>query len=177
VLITDDTVCDIFLINASYTLLTFLILPNTNPPPVPPFPRVSRSTPSHRWSFVLHYYVTYYLKPIVCGSIKRRSRRSSGVTGTWYRSKLFQLEIYGIPYMKKSRNSVKFRGISRNYSSRNSAEFRRNFSPFRTEYGIDGSKKNRRNSVSTEFRGHPTHNSFLYKNKMEVGDHVDIIIV
>jgi hypothetical protein len=80
---------------------------------------------------------------------------SSGVTGTWYRSKLFQLEIYGIPYMKKSRNSVKFRGISRNYTSRNSAEFRRNFSQFRTEYGIDGSKKNRRNSVSTEFRGHP----------------------
>ena len=65
------------------------------------------------------------------------------------------LEIYGIPYMKKSRNSVKFRGISRNYPTRNSAEFRRNYSQFRTEYGIDGSKKNRRNSVSTEFRGHP----------------------
>ncbi len=57
---------------------------------------------------------------------------------------------------KKSRNSVKFRGISRNYTTRNSAEFRRNFSQFCTEYGIDGSKKNRRNSVSTEFRGHPT---------------------
>ncbi len=57
---------------------------------------------------------------------------------------------------KKSRNSVKFRGISRNYTTRNSAEFHRNFSQFRTEYGIDGSKKNRRNSVSTEFRGHPT---------------------
>ena len=56
---------------------------------------------------------------------------------------------------KKSRNSVKFRGISRNYPTRNSAEFRRNFCQFRTEYGIDGSKKNRRNSVSTEFRGHP----------------------
>jgi hypothetical protein len=66
------------------------------------------------------------------------------------------LEIYGIPYMKKSRNSVKFREISRNYRSRNSAEFRRNCSLFRTEYGIDGSKKNRRNSVSAEFRGHPT---------------------
>ncbi len=50
---------------------------------------------------------------------------------------------------------MKFRGISRNYPTRNSAEFRRNFSQFRTEYGIDGSKKNRRNSVSTEFRGHP----------------------
>jgi hypothetical protein len=38
--------------------------------------------------------------------------------------------------------------------SRNSAEFRRNFSQFRTEYGIDGSKKTdgipcRRNSVDT----------------------------
>ncbi len=54
---------------------------------------------------------------------------------------LFQLEIYGTPFMTKSRNSVKFRGISRNYNSRNSAEFRRNFSQFRTEYGIDGSKK------------------------------------
>ncbi len=51
---------------------------------------------------------------------------------------------------------MKFRGISRNYTTRNSAEFRRNFSQFWTEYGIDGSKKNRRNSVSTEFRGHPT---------------------
>ncbi len=57
---------------------------------------------------------------------------------------------------KKSRNSVKFRGISRNHTSRNSAEFRRNCSQFRTEYGIDGSKKNRRNSVSAEFRGHPS---------------------
>jgi hypothetical protein len=60
---------------------------------------------------------------------------------------------------KKSRNSVKFREISRNYTSRNSAEFRRNCSQFRTEYGIDGSKKNRRNSVSAEFRGHPTGDS------------------
>ncbi len=52
---------------------------------------------------------------------------------------------------------MKFRGISRNYTTRNSAEFRHNFSRFRTEYGIDGSKKNRRNSLSTEFRGHPSH--------------------
>jgi hypothetical protein len=50
---------------------------------------------------------------------------------------------------------MKFRGISRNYTSRNSAEFRRNCSQFRTEYGIDESKKKRRNSVSAEFRGHP----------------------
>ncbi len=48
VLITDDHVRDIFLINASFTLLTFLILPNTNPPPSPPVPRVSRSSPSFR---------------------------------------------------------------------------------------------------------------------------------
>jgi hypothetical protein len=80
------------------------------------------------------------------------------------RSKLFQLEIYGIPYMKMSRNSVKFRGISRNYMSRNSGEFRRNFSQFRTEYGIDGSKKNRQNSVSTEFRGHPNYVPVLGHN-------------
>ncbi len=45
---------------------------------------------------------------------------------------------------------------SRNYTTRNSAEFRRNCSQFLTEYGIDGSKKNRRNSVSAWFRGHPT---------------------
>ncbi len=51
---------------------------------------------------------------------------------------------------------MKFRGISRNYTTRNSAEFRQNCSQFRTEYGIDGSKKNRRNSVSAEFRGHPS---------------------
>ncbi len=64
------------------------------------------------------------------------------------------LKIYGIPYIKKTRNSVKFRGFSRNYMTRNSGEFRRNFSQFRTEYGIDGSKKTggipcRRNSVDT----------------------------
>jgi hypothetical protein len=45
---------------------------------------------------------------------------------------------------------------SRNYRTRNSAEFRGILGQFRTEYGIDGSKKNRRNYVSTEFRGHPT---------------------
>jgi hypothetical protein len=55
---------------------------------------------------------------------------------------------------KKSRNSVKSRGISRNYPTRNSSEFRRNFCQFRTEYGIDGSKKTdgipcRQNSVDT----------------------------
>jgi hypothetical protein len=66
------------------------------------------------------------------------------------------VEIWGIPYIKKV---AEFREIPQNYNynykTRNSAEFRRNFSQFRTEYGIDGSKKNRRNSVSTEFRGHP----------------------
>ncbi len=60
---------------------------------------------------------------------------------------------------QKSRNSVKFRGISRNYTTRNSAEFLRNCSQFLKEYGIDGSKKNRRNSVSAEFRGHPNYRS------------------
>ncbi len=125
---------------------------------------------------------------------------SSVVTGTWYRSKLYQLYIkippdtvlgrwyigrwyisrYDIEVLhvsrvlheeknlklrkllyvsfwrytvrnsvhEKSRNSVKFRGISRNYTWRNSAEFRRNFSQFRPEYGIDRSDKKQ-----TEFRG------------------------
>jgi hypothetical protein len=49
--------------------------------------------------------------------------------------------------MKKVTGFLEFRGISRNYTTRNSAEFRRNFSQFRTEYGIDGSKKKQ-----TEFR-------------------------
>jgi hypothetical protein len=63
---------------------------------------------------------------------------------------------------KKSRNSLKFRGISRNYRTRNLPGIPRNFSQFRTEYGIDGSKKNRRNSVSTEFRGHPRYKPTIY---------------
>ncbi len=73
---------------------------------------------------------------------------------------LVSLEIYGIPYMKKV---TEFREIPWNfteYMTRNSGEFRRNFSQFRTEYGIDGSKNNRRNSVSTEFRGHPNPHSY-----------------
>ncbi len=56
---------------------------------------------------------------------------------------------------------MKFRGISRKYTTRNSAEFRQNFCQFCTEYGIDGSKKNRRNSVSSEFRGHPRNTVIL----------------
>jgi hypothetical protein len=56
------------------------------------------------------------------------------------------LEIYEIPYMKKV---TEFREIPRN-----SAEFHRNCSQFRTEYGIDGGKKTdgipcRRNSMDT----------------------------
>jgi hypothetical protein len=75
---------------------------------------------------------------------------SSGVTGMWYktvkqhRSKLYQqyfLEIYGIPYMKKV---TEFRKIPLNFTElydNEFAEFRRNFSLFRTEYGIlKGSK-------------------------------------
>jgi hypothetical protein len=54
---------------------------------------------------------------------------------------------YGIPYMQKV---TEFQEIT----TRNSAEFRRNFSQFRTEYGIDESKKTDgiqcgRNSVDT----------------------------
>jgi hypothetical protein len=65
------------------------------------------------------------------------------------------LEIYGIPYMKKV---MEFGEIPWNFTELYDTELSgipRNFSQFCTEYGIDGSKKNRRNSVSTEFRGHP----------------------
>jgi hypothetical protein len=61
--------------------------------------------------------------------------------------------VKGMPYMKKV---TEFREIPRNFRELYDTEFSgipRNFSQF--EYGIDGSKKNRRNSVSTEFRGHP----------------------
>ncbi len=47
--------------------------------------------------------------------------------------------------------TVKFREILSNYATRNSAKFR----GIRTEYGSYRSTKNRRNSVLTEFRGHP----------------------
>jgi hypothetical protein len=66
------------------------------------------------------------------------------------------VEIYGIPYMKKV---TEFREILRNFTELYHTKFSgipRNFSQFRAEYGIDRSKKNRRNYVSTEFRGHPT---------------------
>ncbi len=66
------------------------------------------------------------------------------------------VEITGIPYMKKV---TEFREIPRKFTELYDTEFGeipRNFSQFRTEYGIDGSKKNRRNSVSTEFRRHPS---------------------
>jgi hypothetical protein len=56
---------------------------------------------------------------------------------------------------------TEFREIPRKFTELYDTEFGgipRNFSQFRTEYGIDGSKKNRRNSVSTEFRGHPRSN-------------------
>jgi hypothetical protein len=42
---------------------------------------------------------------------------------------------------------TEFREIPRNFTELYDTEFRRNFNQFRTEYGIDGSKKNRRNSV------------------------------
>ncbi len=66
------------------------------------------------------------------------------------------VEITGIPYMKKV---TEFRENPRKFTELYDTEFGgipRNFSQFRTEYGIDESKKNRRNSVSTEFRGHPS---------------------
>jgi hypothetical protein len=49
VLTTDDTVCDIFLINASCKLFALHHSTSFQPTPLPPpFPRVSRSSPSHR---------------------------------------------------------------------------------------------------------------------------------
>jgi hypothetical protein len=68
------------------------------------------------------------------------------------------VEINGIPYKKKV---TEFREIPRNFTELYDMEFSgipQNFSKFRMEYGIDGSKKNRRNSVSTEFRRHPSSN-------------------
>jgi hypothetical protein len=90
----------------------------------------------------------------------------------WFNKKKKQKKFWGnwyvVPFKtvptRDIRNSVhekvtEFREIPRNftefYTSRNSAEFRWNFSQFRTEYGIDGSKKKtdgipcRRNSVDT----------------------------
>jgi hypothetical protein len=48
---------------------------------------------------------------------------SSGVTGMWYRSKLYQLyflEIYGIPHMKKV---TEFREIPWNFTELYDTEF------------------------------------------------------
>jgi hypothetical protein len=71
----------------------------------------------------------------------------------YYKLLCVSLEIYEILYCTYMKKVTEF-GISRNYTTRNSAEFRRNCSQFRTEYGIDGSKKTdgipcRRNSVDT----------------------------
>jgi hypothetical protein len=59
---------------------------------------------------------------------------------------------------KTKQNSAEFRGILRNLAAFRDTEFRiipRNFRQFRMAYGIYGSNKNVRNSVLTEFRGHP----------------------
>ncbi len=101
---------------------------------------------------------TLWTKKITKNTVGSRGRVSSFVRKPLYVSFWRYTEFHT---WKKSRNSVKFRGISRNYTSRNSAEFRRNCSQFRAEYGIDGSKKNRRNSVSSEFRGHPSNSKIL----------------
>jgi hypothetical protein len=56
------------------------------------------------------------------------------------------------------RNSVQSK-IPRNSAAFRDTEFRiipRNFRQFHMAYGIYGSNKNVRNSVLTEFRGHPT---------------------
>jgi hypothetical protein len=58
------------------------------------------------------------------------------------------------------RNSVQSK-IPRNSAAFRDTEFRiipRNFRRFRMAYGIYGSNKNVRNSVLTEFRGHPSRN-------------------
>jgi hypothetical protein len=54
---------------------------------------------------------------------------------------------------------AKFRGFTQNSAALRDTEFRiipRNFRQFRMAYGIYGSNKNVRNSVLTEFRGHPS---------------------
>jgi hypothetical protein len=116
-------------------------------------------------SLLIHYHIIFSLilytfKCDVVGKINNLSFYLSfyeTIPGIAQCSTKKITKKYSNNYLKKVTESVKFRGISRNYMTRNSGEFRRNFSQFRTEYGIDGSKKNRRNSVSTEFRGHPTH--------------------
>jgi hypothetical protein len=97
-------------------------------------------------SFFLSFYET--IPGIAQCSTKKITKKYSN---NYY---FVSLEIYGILYMKKV---TEFREIPRNftdYMTRNSGEFRRNFSQFRTEYGIDGSKKTGgipcgRNSVDT----------------------------
>jgi hypothetical protein len=66
-----------------------------------------------------------------------------------------------VSYYPIMRNSVqsKIHGIPRNSAAFRDTEFRiipRNFQQFRMAYGIYGSNKNVRNSVLTEFRGHPS---------------------
>jgi hypothetical protein len=67
----------------------------------------------------------------------------------------------GIPFMKKV---TEFREIPRNFTELYVTEFGGippELQPIPHEYGIDGSKKNRRNSVSAEFRGHPSYEARL----------------
>ncbi len=105
-----------------------------------------------QFSMPKNYHVTlvctFWTKKITKNTEMSRGRVSSSVRKPLYVSFWRYTEFHT---WKKSRNSVKFRGISQNYTSRNLSEFRRNCSQFRTEYVIDGSKKKRRNSVSTEF--------------------------
>jgi hypothetical protein len=75
----------------------------------------------------------------------------------WFNKKKKQKKFWGNWYVEPFK-TVPTRDIRNSVHEKVTefgAEFLRNFSQFRTEYGIDGSKKNRRNSVSTEFRGHP----------------------
>ncbi len=58
-LITDGTVRDIFLINASRKLFVLHHSTSYQPTPPPPYPRVSRSSPSHHTKQA--YFLEYYL--------------------------------------------------------------------------------------------------------------------
>jgi hypothetical protein len=69
--------------------------------------------------------------------------------------------IRSVSYYPIMRNSVQSK-IPRNSAAFRDTEFRiipRNFRQFSMAYGIYGSNKNVRNSVLTEFRGHPIRTS------------------
>jgi hypothetical protein len=77
----------------------------------------------------------------------------------WSRSLMASYSPRKFPEIVPNSAETKHYGIPRNSAAFRDTEFRiipRNFWQFRIAYGMYGSKKNIRNSVLTEFRGHPT---------------------